>query len=109
MFCSKSCSSKHNGEKRTEESKKRREEGRPKEYRGARLYPYRKNEGVEAAPKPKTISKLSPASQRWAKMSWMDLTKELLYYGIGYSESQLMAKDNALPKDFGLKRKKAKK
>ena len=74
-----------------------------------KTYEYQKDDGVEAfKPQPKPIEKLSPASQRWAKMSWADLTKELLYYGIKYKDAQLMAERNTLPEDFGLKRKKAK-
>lgn len=68
-------------------------------------YDYKKNEGIEEI-QPKPIAKLSLASQRWAKMSWADLTKELLYYGIKYKDAQLMAKNNTLPEDFGLKRKR---
>lgn len=71
---------------------------------------YKKNDGIEEVkPQPKPIAKLSPASRRWAKMSWADLTKELLYYGLRYPDAQVMAQNNTLPKDFGLKRKKAKK
>lgn len=39
----------------------------------------------ELKPKKKRETrKVSPASQRWAKMSWDDLTKELLYYKMKY-------------------------
>lgn len=51
--------------------------------------------------------KQSPASQRWAKMPLFELDKELLYYGIDYGESQVMAQNNTLPEDFGLKHKEA--
>ena len=56
----------------------------------------------------KPVTKLSPASERWAKMSWFDLTKELLHYKMSYPESQVAAKNNTLPEDFGLKRKRCK-
>lgn len=55
----------------------------------------------------KTNEKLSGAKKRWAKMSWEELNKELIYYGITYKDAQLMAKNNTLPIDFGLKRKKS--
>ena len=74
----------------------------PKKYR----YSFNKNEGLEeVAPKP--IVNLSPASKRWAKMSWLDLTKENEYYGIDYKTSQIMAQQGTLPEDYG-KRKKVK-
>jgi hypothetical protein len=73
-------------------------------------YHYQKNEGIEeVSPKPKPIAKLSPASKRWASMSWDELAKELDYYHLRYPDAQVMALNNTLPKDFGLKRKKAKK
>ena len=52
--------------------------------------------------------KISPASKRWAKMSWERLTEELLYYGIKYRDAQVMAENNTLPKEFGIKRKRCK-
>lgn len=71
--------------------------------RGA--YHYKKNEGIEnPAPKARR-SFSSPASKRWASMSWEDLTKELLYYRMNYPESQIRAEKNTLPEDFGKKRK----
>lgn len=87
-------------ERKKAKAEKKKEPKKPK-------YDYKKNEGIEEI-QPKPIAKLSPASQRWAKMSWADLTKELLYYGIKYKDAQLMAESNTLPEDFGLKRKKAK-
>jgi len=99
-FCCKSCSSKHN----------RKDQLKRKKKRGPRLYGYQKNTGVEAPkPKPKQIEKLSPASQRWASMSWWDLTLELDKFGLTYKESQIMAKNNTLPKEFGYKKRGRKK
>ena len=75
-----------------------------------KTYEYNKDDGVEAfKPQPKPIAKLSPASRRWARMNWLELTKELDYYGITYPQSQIMKENNTLPEEFGLKRKKAKK
>ena len=75
-----------------------------------KTYQYQKDDGVEAfKPQPKPIAKLSPASRRWARMNWLELTKELDYYGITYPQSQIMKENNTLPEEFGLKRKKAKK
>lgn len=115
-YCSKECSIIHNRliyqsqaeerKKAREEMKKAKAEMKKKEPKKP-TYSYKKNEGIEEI-QPKPIAKLSPASQRWAKMSWADLTKELLYYGIKYKDAQLMAESNTLPEDFGLKRKKAK-
>ena len=103
MFCSKSCSSKHN-------RKRKPKNYDPKEKRSPRIYGYKKNEGVEVPkPKPKQIQKLSPASQRWATMPWLDLTKELIKFGLTYKESQIMAKNNTLPKEFGHKKRGRKK
>ena len=116
IYCSKECSAIHNRLKYqalAEERKKAREESKRLEAEmrknePKKEYQYRKYDGIEV-PQPKPIEKLSPASKRWAKMSWMELTKELQYYGLRYPDAQLMAKNNTLPKDFGLKRKKAKK
>ena len=68
------------------------------------------NENKVALAKKKKREKAmsSPASKRWASMSWTELSKELLYYGLRYPDAQVMAQNNTLPKDFGLKRKKAK-
>lgn len=75
---------------------------------GTIKYKYKKDEGMEN-PKPKALSSLtSPASKRWASMSWKELTIELDYYGLTYKQSQLMAEKNTLPEDFGIKRKKGK-
>lgn len=71
-------------------------------------YQYKKNPIEEVKEKPKE-KKISPASKRWAKMDWQDLTKELDYYGIRYRDAQRMAENDTLPKDFGLKRKRCKK
>ena len=73
-----------------------------------KTYEYNKDEGI-VKPQPKPIAKLSPASRRWAKMNWLELTKELDYYHLRYIDAQVMAKNNTLPAEFGLKRKKAKK
>lgn len=68
-----------------------------------RPYVYNKNEGLEEKPKKtRETRNVSPASQRWAKMSWYDLTMELLRYNISYSDSQAMAYNNTLPEDFGI-------
>lgn len=83
------------------EERKKKNKPKKKEYISKKI----EAEEVESNP----IAKLSPASQRWQKMSWADITKELLYYGIKYKDAQLMAESNTLPEDFGLKRKKAKK
>lgn len=88
---SKTCQRKHDAEQK-------------KKSRGT--YKYQKNEGLEV---PKSKKKpTSPASKRWASMSWKELTMELDLYGLSYPQSQLMAEKNTLPEDFGLKRKKAK-
>lgn len=71
-------------------------------------YQYKKNPIEEVKEKPKE-KKISPASKRWAKMSWERLTEELLHYGIKYRDAQRMAENDTLPKDFGLKRKRCKK
>lgn len=89
----KSCQRKHDAEQH-------------KKKRGT--YKYQKNEGLES-PKPIKKKTISPASKRWASMSWKELTMELLYYRMSYPEAQLMAEKNTLPEDFGKKRKKAKK
>lgn len=52
--------------------------------------------------KNKDLKKISPALERWAKMSAYDLTKELDRFGLKYSEAQLMAQNGTLPEDFGL-------
>lgn len=57
----------------------------------------------------KLAKHFSPASQRWIMMPWVELTKELDYYGITYPQSQVMKENNTLPEDFGLKRKKVNK
>ena len=112
IYCSAECSVAHN-RLLAEERKKAREERKrleaemrknePKKY----SYQYKKYDGIET-PHPKPVENLSPASRRWAKMSWKKLTEELLYYKIRYSDAQLMAKNNTLPEDFGLKKKKVK-
>lgn len=73
-------------------------------------YRYNKHEGLEDKPKEvkRETQKVSPASQRWAQMSWFDLTKELMHYKMSYGQSQAMAENNTLPEDFGLKRKRGK-
>lgn len=55
---------------------------------------------------PKVLTGMSPASRRWATMSWYDLCKELDYYKLKYRDAQLMAQNNTLPEDFGLRRKR---
>lgn len=113
IYCSKECSAIHNRKKYhalAEERKKAKEERKallPQEKPKKKTYKYKKNEGIET-PQPKPIENLSPASKRWAKMSWTELTQELLYYKLRYTDAQLMAKNNTLPEDFGLKRKKGK-
>ena len=74
-----------------------------------RIGPRFKYDKTEPKPMPKDIQKLSPASQRWATMSWQDLTKELDKFGLTYKESQIMAKNNTLPKTFGQKKRGRKK
>lgn len=76
------------------------------ECRKKKVYKYSIKIVKDAKEKPK--KKLSPASKRWAKMSWERLTEELLYYGIKYRDAQVMAENNTLPKDFGIKRKRCK-
>lgn len=115
IFCSKECSAIHNRIKYQAQAEERKKT-QPKNVKTVKKslpkkqeYQFKKNAGLEdIKPQPKPKGKLSPASQRWAKMPWAELTKELLYYGIRYTDAQLMAKNNTLPKDFGLKRKKAK-
>lgn len=98
-YCASECANVHYRITHKEEIKKK------KKRKPRQPYYYKKTDGIVAA-KPKPIEKPSPATQRWAKMSWLDLTKELLYYGLRYPEAQLMAKTNTLPEDFGLKRKR---
>ena len=76
--------------------------------KGPRLPRYYKYQGLEEKPKKRKRETriVSPASQRWAQMSWYDLTKELLHYKMRYGESQARAYNNTLPHDFGLKRKR---
>ena len=76
------------------------------ECRKKKEYKYSKKIVEDDKEKPK--KKISPASKRWAKMSWERLTEELLYYGIKYRDAQVMAENNTLPKDFGIKRKRCK-
>lgn len=79
---------------------------RAKRRHGSFRFNFKTPEEIEG-PKPKVLSSLtSPASRRWAKMPWKELTLELMYYKMSYPESQLRAENNTLPKDFGLKRKK---
>lgn len=110
IYCSKECADIHNRLKYkalAEERKKAKAERKKKEPPKKQEYKYKKYDGIEI-PQPKPIEKLSPATRRWAKMSWMELSKELAYYGLRYTDAQLMAKNNTLPEDFGLKRKKVK-
>lgn len=87
------------------EAERKQNEKRKAKRRG--VYSFKKSEGIEN-PTPKIVSSLtSPASKRWARMSWEDLTKELLYYKMSYPESQVRAEKNTLPEDFGLKKKRA--
>ena len=69
---------------------------------------YRYSKKIVNDDKTNPKKKISPASKRWAKMSWERLTEELLYYGIKYRDAQVMAENNTLPKDFGIKRKRCK-
>jgi hypothetical protein len=41
-------------------------------------------------------------------MSWDEVVRENMYYGLRYPDSQIMAYAGTLPEDYGLKRKKAK-
>lgn len=51
-------------------------------------------------PKKKT-AKISPASQRFAKMSLREISEECARLHISYGKASLMAMNNMLPKDFG--------
>lgn len=118
IYCSKECSAIYKRleyraiaeeRKKAKEEERKRLEVEKKSSPKKKVYLYKKYDGIEdVAPKPKQIQKLSPASRRWAKMSWIELTKELEYYKLKYTDAQLMAKNNTLPKDFGLKRKAVK-
>lgn len=81
----------------------RAEENKKLKRRFQNDYKYNKNFGIDVPPK--VLNGMSPASRRWATMSWYDLTKELDYYGLRYPDAQLMAQNNTLPEDFGLNRK----
>ena len=77
------------------------------ECRRKKVYQYHKKP-IDNVEKPKE-KKLSPASKRWAKMSTDELIREMNYYGLNYPQTQVMALNNTLPEDFGLKRKRCKK
>lgn len=93
-----------------DECKKKRHYQRVAEYRQRnKEYAYKKDEGLEEIKPKALISLTSPASRRWARMPWKELTMELDYYGLSYCASQILAEINALPEDFGKKRKRGKK
>lgn len=102
LYCCDDCRDKKRKERALARGKIKPITDAPKKYE----YKYKKYEGLEVEPKP--TANLSPASKRWAKMSWTDLTKELLYYKMSYPEAQKLAEGNMLPEDFGLARKKVK-
>ena len=87
------------------ESRERDNEKRKAARKGF-AYRFKKPEEIEGAIPKARRTLTSPASKRWARMSWTDLTKELLHYKMSYPESQLRAEKNTLPEDFGLKKKR---
>ena len=66
-----------------------------------REYEFNKNYGLEK-PAETDVSRLSPAAQRWAKMSLDNLIRELDKWGLTYKQAQLMVKNGTLPEEFGL-------
>lgn len=69
-------------------------------------YQYNKDADVETSVPQKRGTPKSPASRRWARMSWDEVLRENDYYGIRYRDSQLMAEKGTLPEDYGLKKKR---
>lgn len=89
------------------ERQKRSEENRQIRKRAKRDYKYNKSYGIEeASPRNIRQQNFSPASLRWAQMTWKELTEELARFHLTYGQAQMMAYNNSLPKGFGLKKKR---
>ena len=70
-----------------------------------REYPYNKSYGIDdASPRNIRQQNFSSASLRWANMPWEELTEELARYHLSYGQAQIMAYNDTLPEDFGLRK-----
>ncbi len=69
-------------------------------------YQYKRDADMETSEPQKKGTPKSPASRRWAKMSWDEVLRENDYYGLRYRDSQIMAEKGTLPEDYGLKKKR---
>ena len=85
------------------QKKKKRDWERYKRKIGG-MYKYNKNHGIEQPKEEETHKPLSAAAQRWAKMSWYDICKELDYYKLKYRDAQMLATNDMLPEDWGMHR-----
>jgi predicted nucleic acid-binding Zn ribbon protein len=59
----------------------------------------------QTTPVKKTMVKLNAAARRWATMSWDEVVRENMYYGLRYPDSQTMAYAGTLPRNYGKEHK----